>query len=161
MEGFAADTRGVSEVVGYLLSVVIVGSVLVGVLAGTTTYVDQRERVAVGTELDERGQQLSRTVGVVDRLARQTNSGGEVGRTVELPARVGDSNYRVQVVNRSRAVAPDAPCNRPCLVLSTGDVSRRVFVEPVTTLRSGSALGGPLYVVRPAGSDAIELRRAE
>lgn len=161
MGEFTTDTRGVSEVVGYLLSVVIVGSVLVGVLAGTATYVDQREQVAAGTELDQRGQRLARTVGIVDRLVRQTDSGGEVGRTVALPERVGDSNYRVRVVNRSRAGDPGTPCDRPCLVLSTGAVSRRVFLAPVTTLRSGSVVGGSLYVVRPAGADAIELRGAE
>jgi hypothetical protein len=161
MQGFAANTRGVSEVVGYLLNVVIVGSVLVGVLTGATSYVEQRERVAVGTELDEHGQQLSRTVGVVDRLARQTESDGEIGRTVELPEGIGESGYRITVVNRTRAAAAGSPCDRPCLVLESGDVSRRVYVEPVTTLRANSVVGGKLYVVRPSGEDVIELRRAD
>lgn len=161
MQGFTAETRGVSEVVGYLLSVVIVGSVLVGVLAGTTTYVEQRERVATGTQLDEHGQQLSRTVGVVDRLTRQTESDGEIGRTVELPATVGNSGYSITVVNRSSAGAAASPCDRPCLVLEDGDVSRVVYLAPVTTLRAGSVVGGSLYVVRPRGGDAIELREVD
>lgn len=161
MQGIEADTRGVSEVVDYLLSVVIVGSVLLGVLAGTTAYVEQRERVAVGDELDEHGQQLSRTVGLVDRFARQSGSDGEIGRTVELPETIGQSAYEITVVNRSRAGAADSPCDRPCLVLSDGDVSRSVYVAPVTTLTSDTVLGGSLYVVRPADSKLIELRRVE
>ena len=161
MQSIEADTRGVSEVVGYVLSVAIVGSVLVGVLAGATTYVEQRERVATGTALDEQGQQLSRTVAAVDRLARQTDSEGEIGRTIELPETIGGDHYRITVVNRSRAGEADSSCERPCLVVSSGDVSRRVYVAPVTRLRATSGVGGPVYVVRPSGADAITLRRAE
>lgn len=158
MGGHRREDRGVSEVVGYLLSVAIVGMVMVGVVVSASAYFEQREEVAVSTDLEEHGQHLSRTVGIVDRLVRQSNSSGEIGRQVDLPSTVGDERYRITIVNRTRASAPDSPCNRPCLVLATDDVTRRVYVASVTTLEAGSVVGGSLYVVRPAAGDRLHVR---
>lgn len=157
MGSFARDRRGVSEIVGYLLSVAILAMVVVGLIGSATTYFDQRHRVSVGSGLERQGQQLSRTVGIVDRLARQSDSDGEIGRVADLPEQIGDERYSVTVVNRSRARKEDSRCDRPCLVLSTDETVRTVYLAPVTRLRGGTAVGGSLYVVREADSGVIRL----
>ena len=158
MGGFGHDERGVSEVIGYVLSVAIVSMLMLGVVVASSSYFEQRQQVSTGTALDERGQQLSRTVGIVDRLVRQSDSSGEIGRSIELPAVVGEERYRIRLVNRSQAAEPDTACDRQCLLLSTDDVTRRVYVSSVTKLRGGSVVGQSLYVVRESGAESIRIR---
>jgi len=160
MSRLGADERGVSEVVGYVLSVVIVSATLFGIVVSAEAYADRRAAVAAGNDLEGEGQRLARTVGIVDRLVRTSDSGGEIGRRIALPKRVAGERYTIRVVNRSLAGTGE-PCDRPCLVLSTDDVRRRVFLAPVTELRAGRVRGGSLYVVRPAGEDRIEVEFEE
>lgn len=158
MGSFGGDRRGVSEVVGYVLSVAIVAMLMVGVVSSAGAYFQQRHAVSVSNELEIQGQQLARTIGVVDRLVRQSDSSGAIGRTVELPDRVGEERYRVRLVNRSRAARSGSPCDRPCLTLSTEAVTQRVYLRTVTPLRAGTVQGQQVYVVRPSETAAIELR---
>lgn len=155
MGGIRSADRGVSEVVGYVLSVAIVGMVVVGIVVSAGSYFDRRQAVAVGSELEAQGQQVARTIGIVDRLARQSDSSGEIGRTVDLPSQIGDERYSITVINRSRASAGDTPCDRSCLLLSTDDVRRTVSVVSVTTLEGVTVTGESLYVVRPSGETTI------
>lgn len=158
MGDFHSDERGVSEVLGHLLSVAIVGMVMFGVVVSATTYFQQRDRVDTATELETQGQTLARTIGVVDRLVRQSDSRGEIGRTVDLPATLGDERYRITVVNRSKAASDGSGCSRPCLILETDDVAERVYFASVSTVASTTVVAGPLYVVRKRGGEQIQFR---
>lgn len=138
------------------MSVAIVGATLLGIVVSAEAYADQRRDVAAGNDAESEGQRLARTVGIVDRLVRASDSDGEIGRRIDLPERVAGQRYTIGLVNRSRA-AGSGPCDRPCLLLSAGDVTRRVYVSSVTELRAGRVRAGSLYVVRPAGADRIEI----
>jgi len=161
MRRHRGDGRGVSEVVDYLLGVVIVGVLVSGLVVSANAYFESREDTATAATLEREGQELSRTIGTVDRLVRESNSSGEIGRRVDLPSSVGSSHYTVAIVNRSGAADGERGCDRPCLVLSTGEVTQRVYVRSMTPLAGGERLGGDLYVVREPGDDTITLREVE
>lgn len=158
MGGFRTDQRGVSEVLGHLLSVAIVGMVMFGVVVSASTYFQQRDQVDTANELETQGQTLARTIGIVDRLVRQSDSRGEIGRTVALPATLGDERYRITIINRSKADTDGAACSRQCLLLRTEDITERVYFTSVSEVASTTVVGESLYVVRNRAGKPIQFR---
>lgn len=90
------DTRAVSPVFAYVLTLGIAAILITGLVVAAGTYVeDQRERTAQ-SELQVLGQQLSSDIATADRLNR-TDGTSEVRISRTLPNTVVGSQYRVDV----------------------------------------------------------------
>ena len=159
-ESFSDTERGVSEVIGHLLSLSLVTVVMVGMVVGGTSYLDTRTEISTANTLDTQGEQVSRNIMTVDRLVRKSSSGGEIGQQVDLPEDVETGSYTITVVNKSMA-GSSAACDRQCLVLEADDVRRTVYFATEYPVKGGTVQGGALYVNRPEGGDKIELEVRE
>ncbi|MFB6087730.1 MAG: hypothetical protein ABEJ85_04350 [Haloarculaceae archaeon] len=144
--------RGVSTVLGYVLSLAIMTILITGLLAtGSSLVADQTEKV-VRSELRVIGNQIAADLTTVDRLAL---SGDEVNvrLTRDLPASVAGTSYRINV---SRP-GGDGPVEIR-LTSNDPEVDVTVTVNNETAVAERTVSGGKI-VVRYDG-DAVVIDRA-
>jgi hypothetical protein len=153
--------RAVSITVNYVIVLGITAVLISGLLVGAGGYVqDQRESV-VREELSVVAEQVAAGIDDADRLARA--DGGYVvdgSRTVrvgvDLPDRVADESYRIEVTELS--TPPDQP-ERHELTLrsSTTRVSVTLTISTRVDLREGSVGPGRMIVRLNAGGPTLVL----
>lgn len=151
------DTRGASEVIGYLLSVVLFTIVITGTIVPASTYFEGQDRIAASNQLETTGQEFTGTIQSVDRLVRQSDSPGEIGQQIALPESIRGSGYTVTVINESAAAASGTACDRQCVILDGDEVSQTVYFRSVTPIENTTVNGRTIYVSRPAGESMIRL----
>ena len=158
MRPLRTDARGVTVPMNYSLMLAVV-AVLAGVLvAGTGAYVDDQQDRSVRAGLEVVGHRIAADLGTADRLATALEGDGAVELQTDLPATVGGTTYRVDLVLVSSG--PDA--DRYDVVLTGTDPSVTVSV-PVRTRRPVAAsglAGGAVRVTYDEATDTLEVTSA-
>lgn len=162
------DSRGVSSVLGYILNFAIVLVLLTSIAALGVGFYDSTTGSAVEGELAAVGNTLAGGIQGVDRLARESTSDGEVGKTVRVASQISGDDYAIEIINQSYAtsgVPAGSPlshadkCDRSCLVVESLDSDALVVINYVTLIdvESTRLPGGNVYVARPDGSTLIRV----
>lgn len=150
MKRATEDTRAVSTVFGYVLTLSVATILVGGLLVSAGTFVDDQREYTAESELRVIGQQVSADISAADRLAR-TDGAEEttVGRT--LPGGVVGTSYSIEVVDDG-----NGPTS-PYLQLSTTrpEVTVEVGIASKTPVRVGASAGGGQIAVRYDGSEVI------
>jgi hypothetical protein len=152
----AADDRGVSVLVGYALGFGIAALLVTGlVFAGSEVLTTQREQV-VTTQMEVVGQETAGELSRVDRLARSTDSFGDITVRVDAPDAVAGTAYSIAVRDvggpslyelRFASAAPEE--------------SVTVRVRSETPIETGTVVGGgPMRIAYDAVTDRIRLFEA-
>ena len=157
-ERLAADRRGVSVTVGYIL-MFTVAMLLMGVLlAGAGGLMESQSQQVITDELTVIGNQLASNIQEADRLAvvgaadaDATETGDEptVELTVRLPERVAGTGYLVEVEHGTITLSTTNP-----------DVEVTVpYPDPDTELAESDRLaGGDLRITYNPEDDQLEVR---
>jgi len=149
------DERGVSPVVGYVLTLGISTLLVSGLLIAAGGFVDdQRERTS-RSELRIIGQQVSADIAAADRLNR-TDGAAQVRITQSIPERVVGSQYTVAV--RADGNGP----TDPYLELTTArpEVTVAVGVTNQTNVVESSVSGGEIEVAYNSTAGGLEVSNA-
>lgn len=136
------DRRGVSTVLGYVLTLGIVTVLISGLFMGAGGYVqDQQERV-VRSEFEVMGNRLAADIASVDRLALATGSGGEARLRTDLPQRAAGKPYEL-------TIEPSGLSDVYLITVDMDDpeVSVEVRVRSATPVANGTVSGGDVLVV--------------
>ena len=143
-----SSDRGVSTVVGYVITLGITTVLISGLLIAAGGAVDDRQDATSRDALDVIGQRIASNLMAADRLA-ETDPGTTVV-DVRLPSRIAGSGYRV-TVNGSASE----------LVLESNRADATVHVPFVTgtDVTDTEVVGGDLRIVLTA-ADELEVRRA-
>jgi hypothetical protein len=141
-----SDDRGVSTVVGFVLTLGITSLLVIGLLVGTSGFVDGQRQGTIRDEMEVLGQQLAADIAAADRLVR---AGGD---TVSI-----DRPFPNDVTGLSYLITIDG--GQPVtitLTTSDPDVSVEVTVRTVTDVAGGTTLnGGPVEVDYDESSDEL------
>jgi len=148
----AADRRGVSVTVGYIL-MLTVAMLLMGVLlAGAGGLMESQSQQVIDDELTVIGNQLASNIHEADRLAvvgAADTDEPTVDLTARLPDRVAGTGYLVDI-------------DSDTITLSTSNPNVEVTVdypEPDTELApSDQVAGGDLRLVYNSTDDQLEVR---
>lgn len=129
--------RGVSTVLGFVLTLTITTLLLSGLLIATGDTVRDRNREVTREELTVVGEQIAADIQAADRLAK-TGADQVVVRTT-LPATVASGRYQVEV---------DAAPGGSELVLTARDVDVTVTVPfaNTTAVRDTTVNGGDVSI---------------
>lgn len=95
---FAADERGISRVLGYILSVAIATALVAGLLISTSGFVDRQTEAATETELRVAGDKLAAQLMQADHVAQQDPSSSFV-LDPDIPAEAGGRQYAIEVAD--------------------------------------------------------------
>lgn len=150
------NTRAVSPVFAYVLTLAITTLLIAGLLIAASGYVEgQRESVAEN-ELEVLGQQLSADISAADRLAR-TDGATETWVRRDLPSDIVGSTYTVHV--RSDGSGPTEYYLE--LTAADLDVSIEVGIATNTDLELTSVDGGSVIVEYDESADQIVVSNAQ
>lgn len=143
------DDRGVSTVLGFVLTLGITSLLVIGLLVGTSGFVDGQRQSTIRDEMQVLGQQVAADIAAADRLVRA--GGDTVAIDRPLPSDVTGLSYQMTI---------DAgPPVTITLATSNPDVSVEVTVRTVTDVAGGTTLnGGDIEVVYDQGSDELVVR---
>lgn len=147
-KSFGRSRRAVSTTVSYTLTLGITALLVVGLLAAGGNFIDNTQEQAVREELRVVGQQISSDISRADRLVvAADDSDPTVRLTMEFPAQVAGTQYRVRLDNSS---------DRILLETINSRTSVAVGVQTETDLANSTASGGTMRVVYT--NDALEVR---
>ena len=140
------DDRGVSTVVGFVLTLGITSLLVIGLLVGTSGFVDGQRQSTVRDEMEVLGQQLAADIAAADRLNR--TGGDTVAIDRPFPDDVTGLSYQI-TVDSGQPV-------RITLATTNPDVSVEVTVRTVTDVAGGTTLnGGDVEVVYDESADEL------
>lgn len=145
------DDRGVSTVLGYVLTVGISSLLVIGLLVGTGGFVDGQRQETVRDELEVLGQQLAGDLAAADRMV--TVSGEEVSIDRDFPSEVTGITYTLRV-------NPSASSTDLVLSTENPDVSVTVTIRNRTDVDDAVLTGGDVVVVYDQGDDELEVQNA-
>jgi len=132
--------RAQSSTIGYVLSIAVATLLIVSLVAGVGTFVENRQEQAIRDQLTVIGERMATQLTATDTLATRE---GTVYVEPGIPDRAVGMNYRVQL---------DASGEQ--LVLSTADPAVSVRVSVVTTRPlADSTTEGTDIAIRYADSD--------
>jgi len=154
VDRFAADRRGVSTAIGYVLTLSVATLLVGGLLVGLGGYVEDQREGTARDELRVIGQQVASDLSSADRLAR-VGSPEEVRVSRQLPDSVTGTTYRIEVAD---GATPDDPVTIELRTTDpdlTVDLAVRIETEVVD-----STVGGGDLVVRLDGSGELEVADA-
>ncbi|MFC7236093.1 DUF7266 family protein [Halosegnis marinus] len=142
--------RGVSTVVGFVLTLGITSLLIIGLLIAAGGFVSDQRQDTVRDELEVIGQQVAADLAASDRLTRA--GGTEVGIARSYPRTVTGSGYQVRVSD------PGTPGERVRVTLTADDPAVTVVVDVRvrTPVRATTVRGGDLTVALDAGE--LEVR---
>jgi len=127
------DERAVSTVVGFVLTLGIASLLVIGLLVGTTGFVDDQRRDTARDEMEVLGQQIAADLAASDRLVRGGGTTVEIERT--LPNEVTGLSYRINVASTSDGATITLSTQNPSV---TVEVSVRTMTDVGgTTLNGG------------------------
>lgn len=120
-----SPTRGITDVLGYLLSLSIVLIILAGLSTTGFLVLDSADDISANATLERVGQTAAADIEQADRTIRAGRS--TVTQRVLFPQEVRDNSYRVAVLNETTAGTSTyrygTLCESQCLLLytETGD----------------------------------------
>ncbi|WP_372479086.1 hypothetical protein ACAH01_10100 [Halomicrobium sp. HM KBTZ05] len=134
------NDRAVSSTFSYVLSLAIATMLVTGLLVASGSFVEDRQRQVVRSELQVIGQQVSADIARADRLVRASDDPADATVRIEqqFPARITGTTYRLELV------ATPSPTIR--LRSSSPEVRVTVGVQNRTALSNSSADGGTVVV---------------
>lgn len=152
--GFAADRRGVSTAIGYVLTLSVATLLVGGLLVGLGGFVDDQRTGTARDELRVIGQQVASDLSAADRLAR-VGSPTEVRVDRQLPDSVTGATYWIEITDGG------SPGGLVRIELRTTnpDVTVALSVHVETGVVDSSVGGGDL-AVRLDGSGELEVYSA-
>lgn len=140
------DERGVSTVVGFVLTLGITSLLVIGLLVGTSGFVDGQRQSTVRDEMEVLGQQIAADIAAADRLVRA--GGDTVAIDRPLPAGVTGLSYQITISSGQPVTIT--------LATSNPDISVEVTVRTVTNVAGGTTLnGGDIEVVYDESNDEL------
>lgn len=89
--------RGVSAVLGYVLTLGIVALLISGLFFAAGNFVENEHERAVRSELEVVGNRVAADIAAVDRLALAAGSSGDAELLTDLPPRVAGKSYTIAV----------------------------------------------------------------
>lgn len=131
------DSRGVSTVLGYVLTVGISSLLIIGLLVATGGFVDTQRQETIRDEMEVIGQQLAGDLSAADRMA--TVGGKNVTIRREIPSEVTGVTYQVDIQSSGTTTDITLSTNNP-------DVQVSLTVRTRTTVDSSTVTGGPLVI---------------
>lgn len=145
------DSRAVSAVLGYVLTLGIVTLLIGGLFMAAGDFVEDQHERAIRAELEVVGNRLAADVSAVDRLGLAAGTGGKAQLRTDLPARAAGQPYQIEI-------SPAGGAGVHYLNLSTTnpDVAVEVKVRTESTLASDTVNGGSVVVVYDSGG--LEVR---
>jgi hypothetical protein len=141
------NDRAVSSTLNYVLSLAIASLLVTGLLIAGGTFVEDRQREVIRSELSVIGQQVASDINRADRLLTAGSGPTKVAINQSFPRRIAGAGYDIQLNPGDDE-----------LVLSSVDPEVRVdiHVETESTLVSSHADGG-IVAVKSTSSDELEV----
>lgn len=134
--------RGVSTVLGYVLTLGIITVLVSGLFLAAGSFVeDQHERV-VQSEFEVVGNRVAADIAAMDRLALAAGSDGEAELRVELPSRAAGNTYQLAI----EPVTGTTTVYHLNLTATDLDASAEIRVTSKTPLVSDTVVGGDVLV---------------
>jgi hypothetical protein len=130
--------RAVSTVVGFVLTLGITSLLVIGLLVGTTGFVDDQRRDTARDEMEVLGQQIAADLAASDRLVRGGGITVEIERT--LPNEVTGLSYRINVASTSDGATITLSTQNP-------SVTVEVSVRTMTDVGGTTLNGGDVEIV--------------
>lgn len=132
--------RGLSTVLNYVLMLTVVSLLISGLVFGVGNTVENRQQEALGEELDVVAQRLAADLATADRLAVETDGGGTVELTADLPRRAVGSRYEIEIA--------DEGDDRYRITLRSHEpeMSAEAYVRTTTPVEAGAVDGGNVRI---------------
>lgn len=148
------DHRAVSAVLSYMLTLMVIALLTAGLFTTAGTILENQQERALRSELTVIGNRIAAGITAVDQLAAAAGTTGDAELTANLPKRVVDNPYRIEI-----SPLPGTTQGYR-IVVSTEDPS--VFVEvrvrTATDVVAGSTAGGDMII--GFNGSVIEVRNA-
>lgn len=93
------NDRGISPVLGYVLTLGIVTLLISGLFIGAGGFVENQNDRAIRSELNVIGNRLAADIAAVDRLALATGASGEASLRTDLPLRTAGQAYEISITD--------------------------------------------------------------
>lgn len=148
---WAADDRGVSTSLGYVLNLGVAAILVTTLLFAAGTMVDDQRDRAVDTELRVVGERVAADLSAADRLARASD-GGTVRYVVEAPPSVAGRTYDVQVNESGNDMV--------VLDADRSGVSIAIEYHADLHVNATTEASGDLVVVYDSATDTLEVEDA-
>lgn len=149
------NTRAVSPVFAYVLTLAITTLLIAGLLIAASGYVDEQRESVTENELEVLGQQLSADIAAADRLAR-TDGATATWVQRDIPRDIVGSTYTVHI--RSDGAGPTEYYLE--LTAADLDVSIEVGIATQTALEITSVGGGSVIVEYDESANMIVVSNA-
>lgn len=147
-----ADGRATSTVVNYVLLLAVLAILISTIVAGSSSYVDDRRSQVVHDELEVVANRLAADLTTADGLAGTVDPNGSVEMRAPLPERVARRHYRVEI----RQATPDTYALR--LAADGVNVTAWATLTLDRPVRTGSYSGGPLRIGYDPAAGRLEVR---
>lgn len=137
------NNRGVSAVLGYVLTLAIVTLLISGLFFAAGNFVETEHERAVRSELEVVGNRVAADIAAVDRLALAAGSNGEAELLTDLPPLVAGKSYTI-------AISPVPDTDTVYFINLTAhdlDVEVEVRVKSNTPVVERTVSGGNIRVV--------------
>lgn len=135
--------RGLSAVLGYVLTLGIVTLLIGGLFLAAGDFVEDEHERVVRSEFEVVGNRVAADLAAVDRLALAAGSTGEARLVTDLPSLAAGSTYRISV----EAVAGTSNDYHVNLTADDPAVTISVRVRVQTPLVESTVGGGDVRVV--------------
>lgn len=97
---FGSDSRGLSTVVSYTLTLAITGILIAGIIAGVTGFVESQSEVTATNQLEIAGSTLESEISTIHGIATNpADSNQDITTSVNLPARTASGEYTITVTD--------------------------------------------------------------
>ncbi len=137
------DNRGVSAVLGYVITIGIITVLISGLLLAGGSFVESQQDRATRAEFEVLGNRVAADIAAVDRLALATGSTGEAELVTNLPPTAAANPY---VVNIS-AIPGASDVYFVNISTHDNDISVEVRVKSATPIVDATVLGGDIRIV--------------
>ena len=137
------DNRGVSAVLGYVLTLGIVTLLIGGLFLAAGGFVEDEHERVVRSEFEVIGNRVAADLAAIDRLALAAGSTGEAELVTDLPSLAAGSTYHISleaVTGTDNDYFVNLTANDPQVTVST-----RVKIE--TPVVESTVGGGDVLVV--------------
>lgn len=138
LERFAADRRGVSTTVSYILAIGITVVLVSGLLVGVNAMMGSQGDRALDSELRVIGEGIAVEVTSVDRLANGADTTDQLAMRIDAPMFIAGSSYRVELEQSGSG---------PRIRVQTSERAHVVPLNNSSVIESSSVRGGTIWIV--------------
>lgn len=150
LTGTGERDRAVANLLGYIIAVGVFLTFTAATLAGGLTVYEDSQEHAQRTQIEHNSQVLALSIEEVDRLARASSVDERISKSVDLSDTLAGEGYRIRIVDSGGDTH---------LIFETDneDVANRVPFAVTLDVEEKTFEGGPVLVVREAGTDEIKV----